>query len=115
MRKEAKRAINQMTPPGKLDAIRALLDSFGTAYIVALELEPGTYAGQYSKCTTEAHFYQMIGGMIVLAAKRNAMTPIKLLSMIGEEVSRLMENEKSERIKVADKASPKATKPAKRS
>ena len=110
MNKRAKRAINQMTPPGKVDAIRALLDSFGTAYIVTLELEPGVYAGTYSKCTTEAHFYQMIGGLIVLTAKNNAMTPIKLLSMIGEEVSKLMNDEKSERVIPSNKKNLKAAK-----
>lgn len=95
-KKEAMREIRTWTQKERIAAIQGLLDSFGTAYIVALELESGTYAGQYSKKTTQEHFVQMMGGMIVLAAKHNPMTPIKLLSLIGEEVSRLMENEKSE-------------------
>lgn len=108
MNKRAQKSLNMMDEPTKLEALMLLHLSMTTPSIVLLELEEGVYVSRYSEYVTREKFLSMIGDLMVRAAKTNDETPIKLLADLGEKISEIMTNEKSERTKAADKSGTKA-------
>jgi len=98
MNKQAKKALNQMDKGTKLEALRMLLDSMDESYIVMLGLGNGMYTGHHSAHMMLPEYCNMMAGFMVSVANKNNMTPIQLLSDIGETMSVIM-NEEDKRTK----------------
>ena len=102
MNKQAQRALNKMTPTEKLMALDTLIDSLRLPAIVMLT-SGGKHFGRNSDLTTKEDAIGMLAGYIITAAEINGTTPIKLLADLGDAISEIMSNEKSERAKKVDK------------
>lgn len=108
-----KKIKKKMTARDKVAALDMLLDSFNLPAIVLLKHEGRSY-GRNSDITTEEDALDMLAGYIITAAEVNGLTPIKILSNLGEVIQEQM-NEIDRRTKEANKKVIKTAEPAKRS
>lgn len=97
MNKEVKKALNKMDEETKQGAVKVLLDSLNVPYIIILSLANGMYAGHHSDKMLLPEYCTMIAGFLISVAKKNGMTPIQMLSSIGETMSEMMQAEERQR------------------
>ncbi|MBR6711931.1 MAG: hypothetical protein IKI76_02940 [Selenomonadaceae bacterium] len=114
-KKELKRLANQLTQDEQAELMHALFENSGAPYIFMVSFEDGSYGGSSSKQVTSADYLNMMAGHIVQTAQKSEISPMTLLKHIEFTVNEMIKLEKHGRIEAADKGSPQAAEPAKRS
>ena len=97
---KAKKALSKMKEVDKLAAIDMLLDSLDKPHIFACKIGDEMVKFHGSQGMRVTTFLEMMAGLLIAMADCNDVTPIKMLSGVGEAMEDLMNRrEKYERTK----------------